>query len=243
MSHEHEGPGGVLEQHDSEAQRLAALWKTGLDQVKMAAWQKPKSDRRRLLNAMLQMSVNFILCFRAKEKMNLSGPKPKPLGWMPIAGEEFVYEMTVNCLLYPNAGGVPSWQPDEMGEKAIIKLPGQFRGIFKDAKAPLSEDIGRQLADWAAGGSPATKASASVPEEREPGDEPEDQPGPDPVGPPTDTDCDAMVRIIESAANERALRTIGEQHWPKGRYMREWTAAQRQKMSKAYSDRQAALRG
>lgn len=150
MSHEHEGPGGVLEQHDTEQERLAKQWNTSRDKVNMSAWQKPKGDRRRFLNEMVHMGINFIMCYRAKEKISLSGDKPKPLGWMPIAGEEYVYESSLTCLLYPNSGGVPSWQPDEMGEKAIIKLPGQFRDIFA-AKAPLSEGIGEQLARWAAG--------------------------------------------------------------------------------------------
>lgn len=150
MSHEHEGPGGVLEQHDSEMERLASQWKTSRDKVNMSAWQKPKSDRRRLLNTMIQMPVNFILCFRAKEKMDLRGDKPKPLGWMPIAGEEYVYESTVTCLLMPGAGGVPSWHPAELGEKAIIKLPGKLQPFFPEGK-PLSEETGAKLAAWAAG--------------------------------------------------------------------------------------------
>lgn len=152
MSHEHEGPGGVLEQHESEAQRLAKQWSSTLDKVKMSAWQVPKAARRRLLNEMLQMSCNFILCFRAKEKVDLTNSaKPTSLGWMPVAGEEFVYEMSLNCLLMPSSGGVPSWQPAEKGEKAIIKLPGQFRSIFAENQ-PLSENIGEELAKWAAGG-------------------------------------------------------------------------------------------
>ncbi len=153
MSHEHEGIGGVLESHEAEADRLAALWRCSRDKANMSAWQKPKSERRKMLSKVLQMSVNFIFCFRAKEKINLSTAKPTPMGWMPIAGEEFIYEMSVNCLLMPNAGGVPTWHPQEMGEKAIIKLPQQFQGIFAKQE-PLSESIGSQLAQWAKGGIP-----------------------------------------------------------------------------------------
>ncbi len=150
MSFEHDGQGGVLEMHATEQDRLAKAWRTTLDKVNMSAWQKPKADRRRLLNAMIQMGVNFVLCFRAKEKMDLKGEKPKALGWMPIAGEEFVYESTVTCLLYPGSNGVPSWHPAEMGEKATIKMPGKLAGIFGQGQ-PLSEDIGEKLAQWAAG--------------------------------------------------------------------------------------------
>ena len=164
MSHEHEGPGGVLEMHETEAQRLSQAWRTTLDKVKMSAWQKPKSERRALLNAMLQMSCNFILAFRAKEKMDLSGDKPKAMGWMPIAGEEFVYEMSLNVMLYPGGGGVPVWKTDEKGEKSIIKLPGQFASIFAQPK-PLAEEHGEQLEKWAAGTgqAPTTRQEASAP--------------------------------------------------------------------------------
>ena len=163
MSHEHEGPGGVLEQHETETQRLVKAWGSTPDKVKMSAWQVPKAARRRLLNEMLQMSCNFILCFRAKEKVDLTNSaKPTQLGWMPVAGEEFVFEMSLNCLLMPGSGGVPSWQPSEKGEKAMVKLPGQFRSIFAKNQ-PLSEDIGEELAKWAAGGVSAKSERVASP--------------------------------------------------------------------------------
>jgi len=158
MSHEHEGPGGVLEMHQTELERLG-----GSDRMNFLAWQKPKQMRRRLLNSLLQIDCNFIFCFRAKEKLKMVPVKqPQPLGWMPIAGEEFVYEMSLNILLYPNCGGVPQWHPDESGEQAMIKLPSQFRSVF-DKSAPLSEEIGAALATWAAGGAkPAPEAAPVV---------------------------------------------------------------------------------
>lgn len=155
MSHEHEGPGGVLEEHQVEAERLSQAWHCSIEKAQIPAWAVPKKKRRQLLNAILQMPVNFIFCFRAKEKVKLpkQGDKDrevKSLGWMPIAGEEFVYEMTLNCLLMPASGGIPAWHPEEMGERAIIKLPEQFKGIFATSQ-PLSEDLGQKLAEWAAG--------------------------------------------------------------------------------------------
>lgn len=154
-SHEHEGPGGVLEMHTAEVERLSKAWGVSADKANIPAWAGPKQKRRQLLNALLQMSCNFIFCFRAKEKLKIvPGKNPQPLGWMPIAGEEFVYEMALNCLLYPGSGGVPSWHPEEMGEKAMVKLPEQFKDLFSDRK-PLSEETGQKLAEWAAGGGTA----------------------------------------------------------------------------------------
>ena len=155
MSHEHEGPGGVLEMHEAEVQKLSGGDRAKADRVKMLAWGKPKQQRRRMINSILQAPSNFIFCFRAKEKLKIErGKEPEPRGFMPIAGEEFVYEMTLNALLLPNAGGVPTWQSREIGEKQMIKLPEQFRTMLLSEAGPLSEDIGFQLATWAQGDSP-----------------------------------------------------------------------------------------
>jgi len=151
MSHEHEGPGGVLEMHEAEVKRMAGDDYKKAERVKMLAWSKPKQERRRMINTILQLPVTSIFCFRAKEKLKIvPGKEPQPLGWMPIAGEEFIYEMTVNMLLPPGVDGVPEWSPTEQGEKQMLKLPEQFRQLFAQRQA-LNEDIGEALAKWAEG--------------------------------------------------------------------------------------------
>lgn len=162
MSHEHEGPGGVLEMHESELDRMAGQDWGKREKLNMLAWAKPKQQRRRLINAILQMSCNFVFCFRAKEKIKLRpGQAPEPLGYMPIAGEEFIFEMTLKCLLLPGANGVPTWQPQMIGEKAMTKLPEQFRALFSTSPPPqLTEDVGEQLARWGAGTSAPPKLTA-----------------------------------------------------------------------------------
>lgn len=153
-SHLHEGPGGVLEMHSRELERLG-----GSEKVNFLAWKKPKEELRRFINSVLQMSVNLLFCFRAKEKLKIEkGKEPTHLGFMPIASDEFIYEMTCNMLLYPNSNGVPTWQSPELGEKAIIKLPEQFRDMFS-ARAPLDEATGQRLAEWAAGGTAPGRAA------------------------------------------------------------------------------------
>lgn len=151
-SHEHEGAGGVLEWHAAETDRLAALWKTSREKAQMAAWGPPKSARRRLINEVLQMNVNVVWTFRAKEKLRIvAGRDPVPLGWQPICGEEFMYEFALQCLLPPGSQGRPRWKSDLDSERAIMKLPQQFSDMFKDGDQ-LSEEHGRKLAEWAAGG-------------------------------------------------------------------------------------------
>lgn len=162
LSHEHEGPGGVLEMHEAEIDRMMKAWSTTREKVQLGAWAKPKQERRRLINSLLQIPCNFILCFRAKQKLKVErGKEPTELGWMPIAGDEWMFEMTLQCLLMPGAQGVPTWNPDGEGEKKIVKLPEQFKSIFLDkfdGKA-LNEDIGQALAVWAAGDAAAASTS------------------------------------------------------------------------------------
>jgi hypothetical protein len=151
-SHEHEGPGGVLEWHEAETERLAKLWKTSTDKASMAAWGPPKRARRRLINEVLQMNVNVIFTFRAKEKLKIvAGKDPQPLGWMPISGEEWMYEFALQALLPPGSKGTPRWHTSLEGERVMIKLPEHLEHIFKDGEQ-LSEEHGRKLAEWAQGG-------------------------------------------------------------------------------------------
>jgi len=152
FSHEHDGPGGVLEMHDAEVQRLAGDDYAKQERVKYLAWSKPKAMRKRLINEVLQLNINLIATFRAKEKLKIQrGKDPIELGWMPICGDEFMYEMALQCLLKPGCIGVPSWESEFDGERAVMKLPDQFEALFGEAKQ-LDEDLGQRLAEWAAGG-------------------------------------------------------------------------------------------
>ncbi len=154
MSHEHEGPGGVLDMHDKELARLG-----GKERDSFRAWAGPKADRRRMVNSILQVNCSFVFCFRAKEKVKPgkddSGRNTLvEQGYMPIAGEEFVFEMTMNALLLPGSSGVPVWESQYPGERAMMKLPRQFESVFAKPKQ-LDEDIGQALAEWARGGKAA----------------------------------------------------------------------------------------
>lgn len=154
MSHEHDGPGGVLEQHEHELDRMAGQDYGKRNSMNLIAWAKPKAARRQLISGLLQLNCNFVFCFRAKEKAKPVKKDGKTTienqGWMPIAGEEFVYEQTINCLLLPGSNGVPTWRSEEPGEKAMMKLPEQFRQLF-GAGQTLDEGLGAAMAEWATG--------------------------------------------------------------------------------------------
>lgn len=215
MSHEHEGPGGVLEMHAAEHKRLGEK-----ESTKMLAWAKPKAERRRLINTILQIPCNFIFCFRAKEKVKLATKAERAqgaesvsqLGFMPIAGEEFVFEMTANCLLLPGANGVPTWRSDEPGERMMIKLPEQFRKLLLDPESgALSENTGTELARWAAGD--------------------------DAVKPPTEDECAALVAALEMAPTLPALDELATSNRGK-RWSREQGARIRQAIATRKEDLQ-----
>lgn len=164
LSHEHSGPGGYLDTQDQELRRMAGedygTWKA--EKYKMLSWAKPSANRRRFIDGLLQLPASFVFCFRAKEKIkpekNDRGKvEIKEMGWMPLGGDDFVYEMTAACLLPPGARGVPRWQAEHDGERSMMKLPSQFFGLLDDGK-PLSARHGEAMAKWAAGGGkPAAK--------------------------------------------------------------------------------------
>jgi hypothetical protein len=191
MSHEHDGVGGVLESHQSEVERLVSETKRSADSVKMQAWGVPKANRRRLINTLLtELSVSCIFCFRAKHKLKLATKEEKkrgedavtPLGFCAVAGEEFIYEMMLKCVLLPGAEGIPSWTSEFQGERELMKLPGQFVHLF-ERPAQLSEDIGQQLAEWAAGGATNT---------------------------PSDEECAAVVIGAKNASAAEDLEAVAE---------------------------------
>lgn len=170
MSHEHDGVGGVLETHQAEAKRLAKETGKSEDAMKMSAWGVPKANRRRLINSLLtELSVSGIFNFRAKPKLKLASKQEKkdgadavtPLGFCAIAGEEFIFEMMMKFVLLPGARGCPTWESEFQGEQEMMKIPEQFLHIF-ERSVPLSEDIGQQLAEWAAGGATKIPTDAEV---------------------------------------------------------------------------------
>lgn len=154
MSHEHEGQGGYLEYHDEEVKRL--LTSGGFKNeyaASIPAWSKPVARRRRLINTLLQINCAFVFCFRAKEKLKIQkGKDPVALGWQAIAGEEFVFEMTVRCLLVPGANGVPDWSQEAFA-LGVPKRAAAHASMFP-AGAQLNEETGALLAEWAAGAAP-----------------------------------------------------------------------------------------
>jgi hypothetical protein len=168
-SHEWAGDGGVLDMADAELDRMAGSDYQKRDACKMASWIKPKMEHKHMVQKLLQVRAHLILCFRAEPKIDMikveeNGRKKTKIvpkeslvgkdGWIPICEKNLPFETTCYFLLLASAPGVP--QP--------IKLQEQHRAFFPLDKH-ITEESGRLLAAWAAGGQQksAPEASASRP--------------------------------------------------------------------------------
>lgn len=229
MSHEHEGPGGMIDAHARALDRMAGDDYGKRERMTMIAWQKPKADRRALINGLLQLNCNFIFCFRAKQttkpvKNDRGKTEMVPQGFGPIAGEEFLFEQTLNALLLPGCQGVPTWRSEKPGERAMIKLPEQFKALA-DSDRALSEAVGKSLAKWAAGG-------VTTP----PQDKPAPAPEPEPA--PAAGDIEAASDLLMNAPSLDAL----VQHWRDlGRNKGAFTPDEWDALTELKNDRKAEL--
>jgi hypothetical protein len=156
MSHEWAGEDGILDWQEDELQRMAGDDYKKRESCKMAAWIKPKTAHKQMVQRLLQVRAHLILCFRAepkiemvrgadgkmeiREKQSLTGLH----GWIPICEKNLPYELTASFLLMADKPGVP--QP--------IKLQQQHRALFP-LDEPITEASGMRLAAWAKGGAAA----------------------------------------------------------------------------------------
>lgn len=142
MSHAHEGIGGMLDQHESELDKMAGDDYQKRQRMTWAAWVKPKSDEAIMINKILQMKCHIILCFRAKEKIKIvKGKDPVELGWQPIASDRIHFETAFTLILPPHSEGTPDLKASE------------FRSPYNTMIKPeqLNEDLGKRLDEWATG--------------------------------------------------------------------------------------------
>lgn len=162
-SHEWAGEGGILDWHEEELERMSKGDWNKREACKMAAWIKPKMDHKRMVQRLLQVRAQLVLCFRAEEKVEMVKgddgkmkivPKVSRTGlegWIPICERSLPYELTASFLLTNDAPGVPK----------AIKLQQQHRALFP-AGQPIDEKAGERIAAWAAGTSAPTSSAPAV---------------------------------------------------------------------------------
>lgn len=151
MSHAHDGPGGFLEWHEEELDRIAGKDFEKRDKSNFTAWIKPKTAENAFRYALLEMPCHVILCMRAKDKLKiLTGKPPIDLGLQPIVGESLSYETLFTLTLSAGAKGVPDLEASDMREPFDTMVP---KG------KPIDEQLGKQLVSWAKGASKRAPAS------------------------------------------------------------------------------------
>lgn len=153
MSHEHAGEGGILDMHEAELDRMAGDNWQKREAVKMAAWIKPKTQHKHMVQKLLQVRAHIILCLRAEEKIEMKRDDQGKMqitkkqtatgldGWVPICEKNLPFEATASFLLMATNPGVP----------LPIKLQAQHKALFPLDK-PINRESGKQIALWAAGG-------------------------------------------------------------------------------------------
>lgn len=141
VSHAHEGIGGMLDQHESELDRMSGGNYEKRMKMTYAAWIRPKKDESDMINFMLQMNCHIILCFRAKEKIKIiKGKEPEPLGWQPIGSDRIHFETAFTLILPPHSQGTPD----------MTALGSEFREPYDKmvTTTQIDEALGKRLAEW-----------------------------------------------------------------------------------------------
>ncbi len=153
----------MLEWHEAEIERMAKGDPGKALKVSRAAWKAPKDAHKRLRLWMWQQPVDWILCYRAKDKQDAD---QKPLGMQPVGGADVIFDLLFSVLLPPKGDGKPVWTAYDgnaltHAEKQLTKMPAWFDPLFA-AHPQLNEDIGEQLARWAAGGDVSARSSTAT---------------------------------------------------------------------------------
>lgn len=160
------GEGGVLDWHEKELDAaVERATKRGDDRrseyqireaAKMAAWIKPKSAHKAMMNGFLQLTMPIIFCLRAEDKVKpTAGGKPEKLGWIPTQDPRFIYEWTVSLTLHPDT-------PGKIRYDLPHKVEGQHKALFPEGKL-VGEEAGAALYAWANQDAAARQAAPSPP--------------------------------------------------------------------------------
>lgn len=150
MTHEWAGTGGLLETADAFQRDAARKWGGSPDRYTFMSWSEPKQRHQRLVDLIVKLDCNIILCFRAKPKMKMMKVregsrdvnKPVEQGIQPITDELFPYETTFFAILDAHEPGVPRWT-----HKSLLD---DLRGVFIEGER-INTSTGKRLAEWAKG--------------------------------------------------------------------------------------------
>jgi hypothetical protein len=171
LSDEHEGEGGMLEQHDSVLRQLVldkarrdGISPDDIDEKKLdgGAWREAKEGRKRLIRGLRFVDAHIIFTVRAKEASKIFAKKGRAVagtaaqknedGWVAVTDDDFLFECPIRMMMLPMSNGVPCWDPVAESERKAIRRPGQFDTLLNHFKGKsLCEEMGEEMARWALG--------------------------------------------------------------------------------------------
>jgi hypothetical protein len=158
-SHLWESDGGVQDQAEQGARKLAKQWNTSVDKAQFAAWREPKDRMWKLIWFLDKAPIHIIVCLRAKHRYkqvkDANGrTQIVDIGYQPLIESGVPFQFQFCALFEPGAPGIPTWKVKPIAE--------QFKGML-DKNEPMNEEQGRRLAKWLAGPGGQPKSSSPVP--------------------------------------------------------------------------------
>jgi AAA domain-containing protein len=177
FSHEHVGPGGVLDMFEAEIEKMTKGDVTKREALKYAAWIKPKVMHKHLVQRLWQLNCHIILCCHGEKKLDLikndrGKMVPNPdAGLSAVCSPDLPFAMTASFMLELKRPGVPLWMKHLNKWDALIPLD-----------RPLDEATGARIGAWARGEKPPASNLEGKPEgkrESKPEGKPEGKPADD----------------------------------------------------------------
>lgn len=177
MSHEHDGPGGYLEQHEQYLwDRCNGKEPTDTDRYKhgQAGWARVSQPRKRFESYLEELrdheDVVPIFCFRANlkyvpktkdDKLRMSAGEqradPTDLNWKVTSTSDIPFICSVSLLLVEGEAGTQLVKPTTEAEKRLILRTDTY-GPYLQTVKQLDESVGRKLYELAKGSKPASSA-------------------------------------------------------------------------------------
>lgn len=159
LTHGWDGPGGVLDMHEKELDRMAGDNWGKREQCKMTAWIKPKMEQKRFVQRLLRLKCPLICCLRAQEKTHIEKKDGKTQVYTdeftsPIYDPRFIFELTINGEVYAKegVGGYVHWTK--------ITHPG-VRPILPGEGKQIDVTFGERLSAWCSGSAPKPAIASS----------------------------------------------------------------------------------
>jgi hypothetical protein len=146
FSHEHVGPGGVLDMFEAELTRMTKGDESKREALKYAAWIKPKMEHKHLLQRLWQLNCHVILCTHGEKKLELikndrgkmvPNPDATPSA---VCSPDIPFAMTASFILDARNPGVPGWMKRLDKWDPLVALD-----------RPLDEATGERIGAWARG--------------------------------------------------------------------------------------------